>query len=50
MHRPAKQGWGVYPPWSWKPQRPMEVGYPKVFIRLKVYTYIKLYGFVRTLD
>ncbi len=35
-HRPAKQGRGVHPPWSWKPQRPMEVGYPKVFIRLKV--------------
>ena len=41
-HRPAKQGRGVHPPWSWKPQRPMEVGYPKVFIRLKVYIYISL--------
>ena len=24
------------PPWSWKPQRPVEVGSPKVIIRLKV--------------
>ena len=37
---------GVHPPWSWKPQRPMEVGYPKVFIRLKVYIYIYIYTYV----
>ena len=43
MHRPAKQGRGVHPPWPLKPQRPMEVGYPKVFIRLKVSYDIILY-------
>ena len=36
-HRPARQGRGVHPPWSWKRQRPMEVGYSKVFLWLKVF-------------
>ena len=45
-HRPAKQERGVHPPWSWKPQSPMEVGHPKVFIRLKVSICIYVYMYV----
>ena len=44
-HLPSlAEGWDVHPPWSWKRQRPMEFGSPKVIIRLKVYMHTRAFG------